>query len=81
MIAIVNKLCGANLQCCPVGKNPCNEAALYSKIYPGLEFAFVAHYSNATFSENAFDQWFSTTVLRAVCGLQAPFARPLAVFQ
>jgi len=27
------------------------------------------------------DQWFSTLVLRAAFGSQAPFARPSAVFQ
>jgi len=27
------------------------------------------------------DQWFSTTVLRAAFGSQAPFVRPSAVFQ
>jgi len=29
----------------------------------------------------ALEQWFSTTVLRAACGSQAPFVRPSAVFQ
>jgi len=34
-----------------------------------------------THSTNTPGQWFSTTVLKAACGPQAPFVRPSEVFQ